>query len=247
MGAPATTSAQSTAAPVSGVTFLPRAHFYFLWGSWHTSDPRFSWDGMMGASFDLVGYPRGRLNFSADYEAVLGSELRPFELNHENFHLDASASYRIGHAELAGAFHHVSRHLVDRANPNIVAWNVLDLRARRLFELGRSTLDAELAWGKVLQRTYVDYTWTSDLSLRWRRTLTDRLGWYAAGSGHLVGVDEEKLGRERQCGGRIEAGLHLSGSAAGLELFAGYERRIDGYPLDRTRIRAFTLGFRLLK
>src|SRR5439155_5355214 len=136
-----------------------------------------------------------RINFAADYEGVLGNELRPFELNHENFSLDGSVLRQIGSVRLAGAFHHVSRHLSDRPNPNIVAWNVLDLRARRRFVNGLSMVDAELAAGRVLQHTYVDYAWTSDLRLIWRRPMTNRLTVFAAGDGHLVGVDPDRLGR----------------------------------------------------
>lgn len=199
----------------------------------------------MGVGVDLVDYPRGRLRFAADYEAVLGNELRPFEINHENFTLDGSASYRWRALTMAGAFQHVSRHLTDRPNPNIVAWNVLKARAQRRFRLGKAELGAELEAGSVLQHTFVDYAWTSDLRLELRRPITNRLAMFAGGVGHLVGVDEDRYGRGGQCGARLEAGVRIAGRAAALELFGGYERRIDGFPLERTRVRAFTFGFRL--
>lgn len=225
-------------------TFLPRAGYYFQWSALSSSDPRFSSDGMMGLDVDLVDYRAGRLAFAVDYEAVLGNEARPFEINHDNFAMEAFGTARIRSGEVAVAFHHVSRHLSDRANPNIVAWNVLDFRAMRQFTAGRSHIAAELAAGHVLQSTFVDYTWTSDLFLTLRRRLSNRLGFFASGHGRLVGVDPSKQGRERQCGARIETGVRVKGGATALELFAGYERRIDGFPTERTRVRMFAFGFR---
>src|SRR5437588_10012984 len=82
-------AAQSPVAPASHPSpFLRDTAFYFQWGSFITSDPRFSWDAAMGLDLELFEYRGTRINFAADYEGVLGSELRPFELNHENFSLD---------------------------------------------------------------------------------------------------------------------------------------------------------------
>lgn len=233
----------ATSAPRA--VFLSGADFYLQWGPLVSSDPRFAWDGMMGVDVDLVEYPRGRLNIAADYEAVLGNEVRPFEINHENFALDASASYLVRSVSIVAAFRHVSRHLSDRPNPNIVAWNVLDVRARRRFRLGRASLDGELNAGRVLQHTFVDYAWTSDLRLLLRRPVNDRLTIFAGGVGRLVGVHPDRYDRVGQCGARLEAGVRIAGRVAALELFAGYERRIDGFPTELTRMRAFAFGFRL--
>ena len=42
----------------------------------------------------------------------------------------------------------------------------------------------------------------------------------------------------------LEIQLHLvDGTRGAFELYAAYERRIDGYPLARTRSRWFELGF----
>jgi hypothetical protein len=200
----------------------------------------------MGVDADLVDYRRGRLTFDADYEAVLGHEARPFEINHDNFVLDASASARVRASEVAVAFHHASRHLSDRSNSHIIAWNVLDLRAARQYTVGASTIDARIAAGHVLQSTFVDYTWTADLHLSVRRPVSGRVGMFASGAGRLVGVDRSKVGRDRQCGARLETGVRIKGGAAALELFAGYERRIDGFPTERVRVRMFAVGFRLV-
>jgi hypothetical protein len=239
--------AQAAPPATSGppLVFLSRMDAYFGWGAFITADPRFSWHGTIGTDVDLVRYPVGRLAVVADYEAVLGSEHRAFELNHGNYTLEGSASYRLGSVDVAWAFHHESRHLVDRPNAAIIAWNVSDFRATRRFAAGASVVEATLAVGPVLQRTFVDYTWTGQLRLAIRRPIGGHAAVFASGTGRLVGVDRARLGRDRQCGAALEAGLRLTRSGGALELVGGYERRIDGFPTDRFRVRAFTLGFRL--
>ena len=236
----------ATAQTAPAGRFLPKSAFDFSWAALASGDPRFSWDADLGIDLDVVDYAIGRLTFVADYEAVLGSERRAFDLNHGNYTLESAASVRHRGAEYSAAFHHVSRHLSDRESPNIVAWNVLDLRAARQVAVARSTLDAQLAWGRVLQRNFADYAWTADLRLTLRRPVGTRSGLFASAWGGLVGVDPTKAGRERLCGSRLEAGWRLNGRAAALELFAGYERRIDAYPLERRRARWFAFGFRFV-
>jgi hypothetical protein len=223
-----------------------RSDFSFSWAALANGDPRFSWDARIGLDIDLVDYRTGRLNFAAGYEAILGSERRAFDLNHGNYTLEASSSYRVRAIELAAVFHHVSRHLNDRDNPATIAWNVAEVRASRRVAVGKTTIEGQLEAGRVLQHTYVDYVWTSDLRLVLRRPLTDRTALFAGASGGLIGVDRARLDRDRQCGARLETGVHISGKVAALELFAGYERRIDAYPLDRHRTRWFAAGFRFV-
>ena len=80
-----------------------------------TSDQRFSWDTHFGGSLDVVDYVAGRTAILIDYQAVLGSEYRPFDPNQGNYTLEVSSSARMGgRTEVAGVFHHVSRHLSDR-------------------------------------------------------------------------------------------------------------------------------------
>ena len=128
------------AADAQAQSFLPRAGYYFQWSALAAPDPRFGSDGAMGVDVDLVDYGRGRLNFAADHEAVLGHEARPFEINHDNFAMEAFGTMRLRSTEVAAAFHHVSRHLSDRSNPNIIAWNVLDFRAMRRLTVKRGRL-----------------------------------------------------------------------------------------------------------
>jgi len=56
------------------------------------------------------------------------------------------------------------------------------------------------------------------------------------GTGELIGIDETESIRQplvtREAGGLVEAGVRLKGRAGVLELFAGFEKRIDADPLD---------------
>jgi hypothetical protein len=237
-----TPAAQPAAEPEG---FLTRTAFSLSFAHMDSGDPRFTWVGHLRADVDLVKYKQGRLNFFVDDEPVLGSERRAFDLNHQNFIMESSLSYRVRSFDVAVVFHHESRHLVDRETDRTIAWNTIGARATRRWDLHRSTVAASLEYGHVLQHTYVDYAWTSQLAIRLDRPMNERLGVYGAGSGVLVGVDGAIPGRERQCGARLEGGLRLAGLIGGLDLFGAYERRIDGYPLSRQRSRWFEVGFRL--
>ena len=97
----------------------------------------------------------------------------------------------------------------------------------------------------VLQHTFVDYQWTTDVRIAVRHPISNRVGLYVSTGGGLIGVDRARLGRERQCGSVLEGGVRIAGTTAGLELYAGYERRIDAFPVDRQRSRWLAFGFRI--
>jgi hypothetical protein len=234
--------AQSPPAPA----FLPHAAFEFQWAGLVANDPRFDWHGVIGFDVDVVEYGIGRATFGGEYEAVLGHERRSYDLNHGNYRFEATGSYRLGRLELALLTVHISRHLSDREQPGAVSWNVIGVRANRRFAPERSTVDAEVSFGFAGQQAFVDYDWMSEARVVWRRPISERWSFMSIGTGLLVGVDEEVAGRPNLCGGRIEGGVRVAGSRAALELFAGYERRVDAFPTDRFRVRMFTAGFRIV-
>jgi hypothetical protein len=71
------------------------------------------------------------------------------------------------------------------------------------------------------------------------------VGIYAQGAGKLFGTDGSTA-RATQTGGRAEGGVRLSGRGGILELYAGYENRVDAYPLDRVPQRWGLAGLRLV-
>ena len=234
------------AAPASGPDFFTRYSFHLSANALAIDDERFSWDTHFGGDLDLIDYVKGRTSILVDYEAVLGDEFRAFDPNQAYYTLELSSSYRLGVAELAGVFHHVSRHLSDRPKREPVAWNVLGARLLKSAVVDGMTLDARAEAGSVIQRSLVDYAWTANVDLVIRRKLRPRVGVFGHGSGVVFGVDGTIANRSSQTGGLVEGGVRFEGRAGTLELFAGFERRIDADPLDLLPRRWGIAGFRLL-
>ena len=234
-----------SAAPASP-DFLTHYNFHLSADALASGNERFSWQTHFGGDLDLIDYVAGRLNFLADYEAVLGSEFRRFDPNQGNYTLEGSASVRARDVEIAGVFHHVSRHLSDRPKRFAIAWNVIGVRALRRFSASGSTVDVQGSVARVLQRSFVDYAWTGDADVVVRRPMSARVGVFAHGAAQLVGVDPAVAGRGMQRAGRLEAGVRFSGRAGGVELFAGFERRTDADPIDRAPQHWAFAGFRFV-
>jgi hypothetical protein len=243
---PAAAQQQSPAPASTSPDFFTRYTFHLTAASLGSDDPRFSWDTHFGGELDVVDYVWGRASVLIDYEAVLGSEFRSFDPNQGNYILETSASARIGETELVGAFHHVSRHLSDRPKRFPIAWNILELRVLRRVSLGAATLDFDVEGGRLLQHSYVDYQWIGHADVLARHPLTPRVGLFARAAGDVFVIDETVAQRQRQTGGLFEAGVRLSGPAGAIELFAGYEKRVDADPLDRQSQRWTVAGFRLV-
>ena len=242
----ASARAQSPAPAPAAPDFFTRYDFHLSANSLSGDDQHFAWDSYFGGDLDLVDYVKGRASVLVDYEAVLGSQLRPFDPEQSYYVLETAASYRQGETELAGVFHHVSRHLSDRPKTFSIAWNVLGARALRRFEFSGVTIDARVDVGKVVQHSYMDYSWTADSDVTIRRSLKPRLAVFVHGYGEMFGVDGEIADRVTQTGGVMEAGVRINGRAGAIELFAGIERRIDADPTDRVARRWGIWGFRLL-
>jgi hypothetical protein len=243
--APAAAQTELTAAPAAP-QFMSRYDFHLAAAGLAVDDPRFSWDTHFGGEFDFIDYVLGRAVFMADYQAVLGHELRSFDPNQGNYYLSAAASVRVDGSEILGVLHHVSRHLGDREKDFPIAWNVLQARVLRNFTVETTTVELRAQAGKVVARANVDYSWTGEIDSTVRRLVRPNMALYGRGIVQLVGVTPETFGRGTQHGGRFEGGIRLLGRQGAIELFGGYERLIDADPLDlRTRQWAYG-GFRLV-
>jgi hypothetical protein len=244
---PAVAQQTSPLAPAEATPgFLTRYDFHLSAAGLSIDDIRFSWDTHWGGDIDLVDYGLGRASVLVDYQVVLGDEFRVFDPNQGNYTLETSASIRLGKTEIAGVFHHVSRHISDRPKRFAIAWNVLEARVLRRVSLDRATIDIVAEGGRLVQHSYVDYTWFGQLDLTVRRQVTPAVGVFVHGTGLVFGV-EPVPGRGRQTGAVIEAGVRLSGAAATMELFAGYERRLDADPFDGQTRHWAMAGFRLVR
>lgn len=228
------------------VSFLPRSAFHM--SAEHLSgidDERFRWDTNFGGDLDLIDYTRGRLIFAANYQAILGEEFRMFDPNQGNYTLQGALTARLKQAEAAVVFHHMSRHLGDRAKSEAVDWNMLGGRVNQAFLVNGTYIDlqGDLRW--AIQHSYIDYRWELDTHLRVDRLLRPAVGILAAGGVRYLGVDGTR-GRDGQTGYRAEGGVRFEGSGGAVELFVGAERRIDPYPLKFGTATWMTAGFRLL-
>jgi hypothetical protein len=212
-----------------------------------TVDERFAWDSHFGGSFDFADLVVARLGVTVDYQAVMGSELRPFDPNQGNYTLEGFVSARVAPGtEVAGIFHHVSRHLSDRPKVLTVAYNEVGARVMHHLALGTLTVDADVEGGRAVQHSYVDYTWLGEGQLLIRHPINDTVGVFVHGVGQVFAVNDLVTNRGTQAGALGEAGVRIAGRAAILEIFAGYEKRIDADPLDRLSQRWALAGFRVL-
>src|SRR5258708_17066237 len=124
-------------------------------------DQRFSWDTHFGGSFDVVDYVAGRTSVAIDYQAVLGSEYRPFDPNQGNYTLEVASSARVGDFEVVGVFHHVSRHLSDRPKRGAIAWNTVGARILKRVTVRGLTIDGQADLGRTTPHSYGDSIWIS--------------------------------------------------------------------------------------
>jgi hypothetical protein len=211
-----------------------------------SSDPAFDWDADFGGDLDLIDYGAGRLNFLANYQVVLGNQLRVFDPNQGIYTLEFSSSVFVGHTEIAGVFHHISRHLSDRTKLFAIAWNLAGVRASRAMNHGRWHSTAQGTIGKVVEHAFVDYRWEAEGEADVRYDVNRHIAAIGGGSLTSMSVDHAMFGRSRQTGAHAEGGVRFTGDKGAIELFVAYDRRIDADPIA-LQTRTFALmGFRLL-
>jgi hypothetical protein len=241
-----TASAQATGAGSSdGVTFLKRSAFHLTAERLSGDDPRFVWDTNFGGDLDLIDYGVGRLNFAANYQAILGEEFRPFDPTQGNYILVGRLTGRIRAVEVGGEFFHQSRHLSDRAKRQPVDWNMLGTSLETRRQYGRVDLLALANLRGVVQKSYVDYRWEVAGGARVQYAVSGTASILADGRLRWLGTDGTR-NRGTQTGARGEGGVRLTGAGAAVELFVAVERRIDPYPLEFGVSTWTTAGFRLL-
>jgi len=228
----------------TGIEFLPRFDFRVSMEHLVSDENRYVWDANFGGDLDIVGYGRGRLTFVANYQAILGGEFREFDPNQGNYTLEGSVSARADAFELAGVFHHVSRHLSDRPKRDPVDWNMVGGRIRSSVLHGRTELRGRADIRGVVQKTFVDYRWELDAEVAARVAVRPRVAVVATGGVRLLGVDGAQ-DRGTQHGYRGEGGVRIDGRGAALELFLAAERRIDPYQLEFSTATWVTAGFRI--
>jgi len=227
------------------VEFLPRTAFHMSAEHLSGDDPRYVWEADFGGELDIVDYGLGRFTFEANYQVVLGEEIRSFDPNQGNYILAGLGSVRFGATEVAGVLYHQSRHLADRPKDLAVDWNMLGGRARRRFQYRDASIETRADLRGVFMKSFVDYTWELDAGARSDVQVHPGVGLLLAGNVRRLGVDGSQ-NRGDQTGFRVEGGVRLEGRAGAIELFVSAERRIDPFPMEFGTDRWVTAGFRLL-
>jgi hypothetical protein len=238
----------ASAAPASAqqpVQFLPRFDFHLAAEHLSSDDRRFAWDADFGGELDIVDYGIGRATFTANYEVLMGNQLRRFDPNQGNYILAGATSARAGGFELAGVFYHQSRHLSDRPKTAAVDWNMLGGRVARRFARGRSEVQTRADLRRTLKRSFVDYRWELDAEGRGRIELRPRVSLISAVGARVLGVDGTR-DRGTQSGYSAEGGVRFEGTAGAMEFFLAAERRIDPFPVEFGTVTWLKAGFRLL-
>jgi hypothetical protein len=235
-------------APVSAaepaVVFLPRFDFDISMEHLFSEDPRFVWDADIAGDLDIVSIGRGRITFYGNYEVILGNEFRAFDPNQGNYTLEGSTSVRVAAVEIAGVFHHVSRHLSDRPKRDAIDWNMVGGRIGGGDRLGSFEYEARADFRGVIQHSYVDYRWEIDSEVSTRLMVKPRAALTATGAWRMLGVDGTQQ-RGNQHGYRGEGGIRFVGRSATLDVFLAGEQRVDPYQLEFSTVRWMTAGFRI--
>ncbi len=196
-------------------------------------DERFSWDTHYGGSFDLVDYVGGR----ATVTVGLSGGARPAS-SARSIRTRGTTSWKRRCPD--------ARAIGPRSPPSFITSRGTSATGRNPSPWpgtcsapascttptsGTTTFDVAIEGGRVVQRSFVDYSWHRRGEFQVRHPL-QRPRWHvrctARGSCSLS--TRTVIGRSGQAGGRIEAGIRLNGRGGAMEMFAGYERRSTPTP-----------------
>jgi hypothetical protein len=233
------------AAPADAQEVFPRFDFHLDGQYVSTGDRRFDWVFDFGADLDIVRARPWRATFIADYEAIAGHQFRRFDVNQGNYLLEGALLFTAGSIEIGPVWHHVSRHLSDRAKRFPVDWNMISVRARSQAISGRVFRGWSLDARATVTNAFVDYTWELEGAGAVRYGYGGRSALIGAAGWRVIGVDGSR-NRGTQLEWRGEAGVRVDGHAAAAEVFVGVERRVDPYPIEFGRETWFLAGLRFV-
>ncbi len=209
------------------------------------ADARYNWDADLGIDVDLFDLGLVRGNLLASLETIIGSELRDVDPNQNSYTTDFAVFVRLPRGELGATFHHVSRHLADRADLGSVSWNMVGVSYGDRFAVGPVRVDAAARAMGTVERANVDYAAQLELHAAAELPLNPRVSLVAAATAVVVPVERAQLGRTTRRGGRVLAGVRLPAGVGAVDLLAGWEQRIDAGQFTRDTPRWFRLGVRL--
>lgn len=213
--------------------FLPEGSLRMMGARYVPAERDFQWDAWVGGEIGLVRLAGTTLLGKAEVETILGNELRAFDANQANYHLEGALKRPWGAITAELFFSHVSRHAQDRAKPQTVDWNVLGVRVsgpltrKRPFP-ARFLLSA----GPTTRSSLVQYRFEAVARLEADVLARPWGGLYL--SAMVRGVKTEStvvLPRDGFVDATVEGGARLRRGPRSFQIFAAYEHRNDVYPL----------------
>ena len=144
------------AEPPHTVEFLSRFAFHLNAEHLSRDDPRYVWDANFGGELDLVDYGADALTFVANYQAVLGEEIRAFDPNQGNYILGGSSQHARGAFEVAAAALSPVAPLATEPRGSR-STGTCSADACEAFKTARPPVDARADLRGVFMKTTVDY------------------------------------------------------------------------------------------
>ncbi len=218
-----------------GATWLPK------------NDERFNWSIDLKADLDVLDVGFARANFFFNFETIAGTDFRRVDPNQTNYTLDMSVFGRLPRGEFGMTFHHVSRHRSDRANRFGISWNMLGVVYGEHLTLNGVNIRTSVRALKTIEHSMqLDYAGEVSGSLEVTAPVNGRVDLYTDMTSVVVPVDAGVFNRDTRVGGLIEGGFRVRYSGASLELYGGWERRIDADPIELKTEDWGLVGFRIV-
>lgn len=225
--------------------FLPEGALRIMGARYVPAERDFQWDTWVGGEIGLVRVSGTTLLAEVDVETILGNELRAFDANQANYHLEGVVKRSWGQRTVELFFNHVSRHTEDRPKPQTVDWNILGLRLSG--PLGRTPFPTRflVSAGPTTRSSLVEYRFEGVVRLE-ADVLEKPWGAFYL-SAMLRGVKTEStavLARSGFVDVNVEGGARIRRGQRSFHVFAAYERRNDVYPLVPVLRNRLLLGLR---
>lgn len=233
-------------AQAAPVEWLPEGQLRLTALRYTRTEPQFKWSGWIGGGLGLVRVGTTTLHVDTDVETIIGNEQRSFDANQANYHLEASAHQTLGDAlAVSLVFHHVSRHLEDRAKTTAVDWNMLSVRLARRFQ-APLPLRVSASVGHTVQDSLVSYGWEARAGLHAELLRRDGGQLYVAAELRYVQAEATAaFPRDSFFDTWIEAGAQLERGTRRAALLVAFERRNDVFLLQPGARSRVMLGLRL--
>jgi hypothetical protein len=225
--------------------FLPEGSLHLMGARYAPAERDFQWDTWVGGEMGLVRWSRTTFLVNAEVETILGNELRAFDANQANYHLEGGLKRPWGRRTLELFFNHTSRHTEDRPKPQTVDWNILGLRLSG--PLGRTPFPTRflVSAGPTTRSSLVEYRF--EVVGRLEADLVERPWGALCLSAMVRGMKTEpkaSLARRGFVDVNVEGGARIHRGQRSCTVFAAYERRNDVYPLLPELRSRLLLGLR---